>query len=134
MVWLLFEVVEITNWGARLTQNRFGWRWLLFEELWTLSLLVQTMYFTSKCQSVYYSTREWFLKIFKWIICFLLLLNFTTPLSCAGIHFHLKTYYYSLLQSNISTIINGSEKTELNSRYKTSPHHFTPYLMFVLYD
>ena len=39
MGWLLFEVVEITNWGARLPQNRFGWRWLLFEELWTPSLL-----------------------------------------------------------------------------------------------
>ena len=39
MGWLLFEVVEITNWGARLPQNRFGWRWLLFEELWTPSLV-----------------------------------------------------------------------------------------------
>ena len=28
-----------TNWGARLPQNRFGWRWLLFEELWTPSLV-----------------------------------------------------------------------------------------------
>ena len=37
--WLLSEVVEITNWGARLPQNRFGWRWLLFEELWTPSLV-----------------------------------------------------------------------------------------------
>ena len=27
----------ITNWVARLPQNRFGWRWLLFEELWTPS-------------------------------------------------------------------------------------------------
>jgi len=36
--WLLIEVVEITNWGARLPHNRFGWRWLLFEELWTPSL------------------------------------------------------------------------------------------------
>ena len=39
MGWLLFEGVEITNWGARLPQNRFGWRWLLFEELWTPSLV-----------------------------------------------------------------------------------------------
>ena len=38
MGWLLFEVVEITNWGARLPQNRFGWRWLLLEKLWTPSL------------------------------------------------------------------------------------------------
>ena len=30
-------MVEITNWGARLPQNRFGWQWLLFEELWTPS-------------------------------------------------------------------------------------------------
>ena len=34
MGWLLFEVVEITNWGARLPQNRF-------EELWTPSLRIQ---------------------------------------------------------------------------------------------
>ena len=40
MGWLLFEVVEITNWGARMPQNRFGWRWLLFEELWTPSLFL----------------------------------------------------------------------------------------------
>ena len=40
MGWLLFEVVEITNWGARMPQNRFGGRWLLFEELWTPSLLL----------------------------------------------------------------------------------------------
>ena len=39
---LLFEVVEITNWGARLPQNRFGWRWLLFEELWTPYLIGHT--------------------------------------------------------------------------------------------
>ena len=38
MGWLLFEVVEITNSGAHLPQNRFGWRWLLFEEIWTPSL------------------------------------------------------------------------------------------------
>ena len=31
-------MVEITNSGARLLQNRFGWRWLLFEELWIPSL------------------------------------------------------------------------------------------------
>ena len=29
----------ITNWVAHLPQNRFRWRWLLFEELWTPSLM-----------------------------------------------------------------------------------------------
>ena len=37
-------MVEITNWGARLPRNRFGWRWLLFEELWTPSLLAGMLY------------------------------------------------------------------------------------------
>ena len=27
--------MEITNWGACLPQNTFGWQWLLVEELWT---------------------------------------------------------------------------------------------------
>ena len=33
--WLPIEVVEINNWGARLPQNTFGWRGLLFEAFWT---------------------------------------------------------------------------------------------------
>jgi len=33
-------------------------------------LVGQAMYFTSKGQSVYYSTQGWFLKIFEWRICF----------------------------------------------------------------
>ena len=33
--WLPIEVVEINNWGARLSQNTFGWRWLLVEAFWT---------------------------------------------------------------------------------------------------
>ena len=40
---ILFEVVEITNWGVRLPQNRFGWWWLLFEELWPTSLFCQIL-------------------------------------------------------------------------------------------
>ena len=48
--WLLIEVVEITNWGARLPQNRFGWRCLLFEELWTPSL---TQFSVKKFLSIY---------------------------------------------------------------------------------
>ena len=30
--WLQIEVGEITNWGARMPQNTFGWRWLLIED------------------------------------------------------------------------------------------------------
>ena len=33
-------------------------------------LIVQVMYFTSKGQFIYNSSRGWFLKIFKWRICF----------------------------------------------------------------
>ena len=34
-VWLPIEVVEITNWGARIPQNTFGWRWLPIEDFCT---------------------------------------------------------------------------------------------------
>ena len=37
--------MEITNWGGHLPQNRFGWRCLLFEELWTPSLLHHDLVF-----------------------------------------------------------------------------------------
>ena len=35
MVKLPNEVVEITNWGAPMPQNTFGWRWLHVEDFWT---------------------------------------------------------------------------------------------------
>ena len=53
-----------------------------------------------------------FLKKVKGEFFFRKLLKSATPLSCAGLHFNRKTYFYSILQSNISSLINGSEKTE----------------------
>ena len=56
--------MEITNWGARLPQNRFGWRWLLFEKLWTPSLLGAHLKFCSwdllflRTQSVRHNTLQ----------------------------------------------------------------------------
>ena len=47
------------------------------------SLIAQAMFFTSKGQSVYYSTWGWFLKIFKWRIFFHL-----TIIHYIFIHFH----------------------------------------------
>ena len=82
-------------------------------------LIVQAMYFTSKGLSVYYRTS-------------------ITPLSCTGFHFHRKTYINSLLQSNISSIINVSEKT-IKTQDTKPPHTLvlrkrTAYLIFVLYE
>ena len=50
MVWFLrnkrfnvnfFFKFLITNWGARMPQNTFGWRWLPIEDLWTSPPLTQ---------------------------------------------------------------------------------------------
>ena len=30
-----YEVVEFTNWGARMPQNMFGWQWLLIKDFCT---------------------------------------------------------------------------------------------------
>ena len=56
----------ITNWGARLPQNRFGWRWLLFEELWTPSLASESQLYDYQLRSALAAKQIWVAVITIW--------------------------------------------------------------------
>ena len=76
-------------------------------------LIVHATY--SNDQSVYYSARGWFLKIFKWIA-----VNVTIKIHYSFIDVLLQSF-----TEQYSSLINGSEKTEQNSRNKTSQYTCT---------
>ena len=48
-VCLAIEMVEITNWGAGMPQNPFGWRWLLIEDFCIPPLTGLLPFFVFNC-------------------------------------------------------------------------------------